>query len=118
MTKGRNEGAVSSAAAAIRTIAADGYLAYIEWPVFLAHRLKQVQQHLTVMAAPESTEEPIGMTSAQAATAEPKPAFTGVKKLGGLAQKPTAAKAKPADSGVEGELMRLLEGFDMQGENK
>ena len=116
MAKGRNDGAVSSAAAAMRTIAADGYLAYIEWPVFLAHRLKQVQQHLTVTAAPESTEEPTSVTSVPPDAAEPKPAFTGVKPLGGLAKKPPAPKSKPADSGMEGELMRLLEGFDMQGE--
>ena len=116
MPKGRNDGAVSSAAAVMRTIAADGYLAYIEWPVFLAHRLKQVQQHLTVTAAPENTDEPTGAASVPAEVAEPKPAFTGVKPLGGLAKKASVPKAKPADAGVEGELMRLLEGFDMQGE--
>jgi len=117
MTKGRNDGTVSSAAAAMRTIAADGYLAYIEWPVFLAHRLKQVQQHLTVTAAPEATEEAVPDTSAkQSAPAGPKPAFTGVKPLGGLAKKRSIPK--PADPGAESELMRLLEGFDMQGETK
>lgn len=116
MPKGRNDGAVSSAAAAMRTIAADGYLAYIEWPVFLAHRLKQVQQHLTVTAAPETTDNPPVSAKQPEAAIPETPSFTSLKPLGGLAKKPSVPKAKPADAGVEGELMRLLEGFDMQGE--
>src|SRR5258708_28173937 len=101
MTKGRNDGTVSSAAAAMRTIA--------------AYRLKQVQQHLRATAAPEATAEAVPGTSVkQSAPTVPKPAFTGVKPLGGLAKKRSIPK--PADPGAESELMRLLEGFDMQGE--
>ena len=46
----KTKGEASSAAAAMQTIASDGYLAFIEWPVFLTNRLKQVEQHLTVTA--------------------------------------------------------------------
>src|SRR5258708_28712681 len=51
MAKTSSEMNSASAAAAMRTIAHDGYLAYIEWPVFLAQRLKQVEQHLGMLAA-------------------------------------------------------------------
>src|SRR5260221_11568447 len=50
--------AAGSAAAARQAIAADGYLAFIEWPVFLMNRLKQVEQHLTVTAPHDTPAEP------------------------------------------------------------
>src|SRR5258708_32283017 len=121
MAKGRHDGTVSSAAAAMRTIAADGYLAYIEWPVFLAHRLKQVEQHLTVTATPEVADEPVAPVAATLVKAAmPQTdlgSYTGLKPLGGLAiaaaKKRVAPKAEPPVQGAESELMRLLEGFDM-----
>src|SRR5260370_6486042 len=58
MAKTTSEMDGKKAAEAMRTIANDGYLAYIEWPVFLAHRLKQVEQHLSVTAAPVPEASP------------------------------------------------------------
>lgn len=44
-------------AAAMKQVERDAYAAYKEWPVWLHLRLKEVEQHLTVVAAGASTAE-------------------------------------------------------------
>ena len=123
------------AAEAMRTIANDGYLAYIEWPVFLAHRLKQVEQHLSVTAAP--APEPSPETAPIASLPKQPPALRGKTKVpvaapgptGTVGVQPQAAaavhaaqpipQAVPATAAVgsaEGDLLNFLDNFDMQGE--
>ncbi len=145
MAKTNSERNSASAAAAMRTIAHDGYLAYIEWPVFLAQRLKQVEQHLGMMAvaSPETVagtrsharEQAVGsVPTALAAPNLPapvQPAASDEQPLMrqavaqvslGSAQVQTAGQPVPqlaqssASDSAEGNLLRFLDNFDMQGE--
>src|SRR5260221_9512844 len=121
--------AAGSAAAARQAIAADGYLAFIEWPVFLMNRLKQVEQHLTVTAPHDTPAEPalpgipdLAVVSGPdnvAATSLPAVRIPQTPIMGAPSFAPIlpdAIAATPAATdGAEGELMRLLDGFTMQG---
>ena len=128
MSKTKSE--ASSAAAAMQTIASDGYLAFIEWPVFLTNRLKQVEQHLTVTAGHDtpaqaaaptlpmqaaadglSTQSQPSLPTAPASPAASVPSLAAV-----LADQ--GATTPAATDGAEGDLLRLLDAFTMQGEEE
>ena len=124
MSKTKSE--ASSAAAAMQTIASDGYLAFIEWPVFLTNRLKQVEQHLTVTAGHDTpaqaaapTQPVLEATSSlqPSLPVAPVPSAASVPSLAAvLADQSTTAPA--TTDGAEGDLLRLLDAFTMQGEEE
>src|SRR5258708_15660595 len=104
MAKTNSERNSASAAAAMRTIAHDGYLAYIEWPVFLAQRLKQVEQHLGMMAvaSPETLARTRSDVPEQAVgsvpTASAAPNLTTPAQLAASDEQPLTRQAVPHGS--------------------
>lgn len=132
MAKTTSETDRKEAAKAMRTIANDGYLAYIEWPVFLAHRLKHVEQHLSIKAAP--APEPSPETPAMAAPLPKQPPALRSKAKASVAATvvqpqaetsvpavlpvPQAAVPPTAAAGsAESDLLSFIGNFDMQGES-
>jgi hypothetical protein len=81
MAKGSKDNNAMAAAAAMRTIQDDAYLAVIEWPVVLVHRLKEVEAHLTVTRQePPQLEVTAPALADDARAAAPIPALAPAQK--------------------------------------
>ncbi len=81
MAKGSKDNNAMAAAAAMRTIQDDAYLALIEWPVVLVTRLKDVEAHLTVTSQePPQAEHSTPALADDAQAAAPIPALAPAPK--------------------------------------
>src|SRR5258708_873999 len=88
MAKTSKDTNAMAAAAAMRTIQDDAYLALIEWPLVLVARLKEVEEHLTV-----TSQEPPQAEHSTPALAPDGRAAASIPALA-PAQKPAPGRSK------------------------
>jgi hypothetical protein len=90
-------------AAAMKAIQVDAFLAYIEWPLLLFHRLRELERHLAVTAgssaAGQPANAPAALPSQVAAPIEAAPNNQEKKQpIASRLRKTPAASSQPSDT--------------------